>query len=293
MDTTLQELVGSTHELAALPQTTARLLELLEDPTVEAVRLLEIIERDPALTANLLKLCNSAYYGRRREVGSVLEALVVLGNRTVLTLAFATSMGKVLRSDLSGYGLGRDELWRHSLAVAFGAATIVGDEGRGDLRDRAFTAGLVHDVGKLLLDRLLARRLEWEAAPSGPLEQLEVERQAAGFDHAEAGAALADAWRFPAVLVDAIRWHHEPERAPARSDLVGAVHAADALATALGYAGAAGVRAWSGAPDDLPAVPLAGEIVRHLVSVLPGEVERLTGLTGEPAGAGVASPARR
>jgi len=289
MNTTLKDLIAGTHELASLPQTSARLLELLEDPTVEAVQLLDVIGRDPGLTANLLKLCNSAYYGRRREVGSLLEALVMLGNRTVLTLAFATSMGKVLRGELAGYGLRGDDLWRHCLAVAFGAATIVRDEGRENLRDRAFTAGLVHDIGKLLLDRLLARRLEWEASPQGEREQLDVERQVVGFDHAEAGAALADAWRFPEQLVTAIRWHHEPEAAGGDVSLVAAVHAADLIAVGVGYSGVGG-RAAAQTAGDLVEVPgVAAEIVRHVCAQLPAEVERLAGLGPEPVGAGVAA----
>lgn len=288
MHTTLQELITATHELASLPQTTARLLELLEDPTVEAVQLLDVIGRDPGLTANLLRLCNSAYYGRRREVGTLLEALVMLGNRTVLTLAFATSMGKVLRGDLAGYGLRKDDLWRHCLAVAFGSAAIVRDEGHENLRDRAFTAGLVHDIGKLLLDRLLARRLEWEGVPGDERQQAEVERQVVGFDHAEAGAALAGAWRFPEQLVAAIRWHHEPEAAEGDTSLVRVVQAADVIAAALGYPGVAwGPAVPPGvAPAEVPGV--SAEIARHVAAQLPAEVERLAGLTPEPVGAGLA-----
>lgn len=293
MNTTLRELIAGTHELASLPQTTARLLELLDDPTVEAVVLLDIIGRDPGLTANLLKLCNSAYYGRRREVGTLLEALVLLGNRTVLTLAFATSMGRVLRGDLAGYGMRKDVLWRHSLAVAFGAATIVRDDGRQQLGDRAFTAGLLHDIGKLLLAQPLARSLEWEEAASGERNLLDLERQIVGFDHAEAGAALADAWRLPAQLVSAIRWHHQPGEAAQDGDLVMAVHWADGIAAALGYpgAGAQPDAPLAEGPLDVPGLP--AEIAHHVAAQLANEVERLAGLMPELAGSGQTGRASR
>lgn len=283
---TLKELIASTHELQALPQSTARLLDLLEDPLVEADKLLAVIEKDPALTANLLKLCNSAYYGRKREVGSVKEALVMLGNRTVITLAFATSMGKVLRGDLAAYGLGKEDLWRHSLATACGAALVAADLGLAAQRDRAFTAGLVHDIGKMLLNRLLLKRLEWSTATAAD-SFVEIEREVLGFDHAEAGAALAEAWHFPAPLVAAVRHHHEPA-APADADpIVTAVRAANLLTAVVGYGGgqpsphaavpdgaAPGAPAAS-APAELPDVGLPPEVARHVVAALPEQLENL------------------
>jgi len=283
MNQTLKDLIAGTHELAALPQTTARLLELVEQPDVEAARLLRVIELDPALTANLLKLCNSAYYGRCREAGTVGEALIVLGTRTVVTLAFATSMGKVLRGDLNGYGMAKDDLWRHALVVACGAAVIVVDEGREELRDRAFTAGLVHDIGKLLLDRILARRMEWEPLAAGQSEWLEVERQVAGFDHAEAGAALADCWRFPVELVEAIRAHHAPCPAGAPLDLATAVRAADAVAAAIGVAGAGRGSAPAPALEALGDLGVAPEVLRHVAALLPTQLADLTGLFAAPS----------
>jgi len=283
---TLKELIASTHELQALPQSTARLLDLLEDPLVEADKLLAVIEKDPALTANLLKLCNSAYYGRKREVGSVKEALVMLGNRTVITLAFATSMGKVLRGDLAAYGLGKEDLWRHALATACGAALVAVDLGLAAQRDRAFTAGLVHDIGKMLLNRLLLKRLEWSTATAAD-SFVEIEREVLGFDHAEAGAALAEAWHFPTPLVAAIRHHHEPA-APAGADpIVTAVRAANLLAAVVGYGGgppspqaavadgaAPGAPALS-APALLSDVGLPPEVARHVVAALPEQLESL------------------
>lgn len=208
MERRLQDIVAATGELPALPSTTARLLKLLDDDTVGADEVLDIVGRDPALTANLLKLCNSAYYGLRRRVGTVREALVMLGNRAVVSLAFATSLGDVLQGPLAGYRLERDELWKHALAVGVGAAHILGNAGDRDRRERAFTCGLVHDIGKLLLNGPLKAKLQ-QLPPAGDFTVLvEGERAILGFDHAEAGAALAEAWNFPPALVAAIGAHH-------------------------------------------------------------------------------------
>ncbi len=234
---TLPELIAGTTELAALPATSIRLLELLDDPEVSAAMVAAVIEKDPSLTANLLKLSNSAYYGMRRRVGTVREALLHLGSRTVLTIAFATSMGEIMRGPMSGYRLPRRRLWSHALATAVASARLCGPESPAMTRDRAFTAGLVHDVGKLLLDRLLQRQIE-QLPPCVEAKALLIaERSLLGFDHAQAGAALGEAWNFPPDLVETIGRHHEPPReAPA---LVRVVAAANLLAAHIGeHAGA-------------------------------------------------------
>lgn len=234
---TLPEIIAGTTELAALPATSLRLLQLLEEPDASAERVVGVIEKDPALTANLLKLSNSAYYGLPRRVASAREALMQLGSRTVLTIAFATSMGEVMRGPMSGYRLPRRCLWSHALATAVAAARLCGSGADAGLRDRAFTAGLVHDIGKLLLDRLLQRQLEPLPPHVGAEGLLAAEVALFGFDHAKAGAALAEAWNFPPDLIEAIGRHHAP---PAGAPvLVRVVAAANLVAASIGeHAGA-------------------------------------------------------
>lgn len=233
MDRRLREIIGETGRLPALPATTSRLLQLMDDDTAGADAVLEVVGRDPSLTANLLKLCNSAYYGLRREVGTLHEAVALLGNRTVVRLAFATSLGGVLRGPLAGYHLERDALWRHSLAVAAGAAHFCGILGAGTAaraadspararsrRERAFTAGLVHDIGKLVLDAPLRAHLQQLPPAAGPDALLRGERDILGFDHAEAGRALAESWNFPQELAGVIGRHHESRPATADRGLL-------------------------------------------------------------------------
>jgi HD-like signal output (HDOD) protein len=232
MTRTLSDVIAGTTELAALPATSVRLLELLDDPEAGVELVAAVIDKDPSLTANLLKLSNSAYYGMRRRVGTVREALLHLGSRTVLTIAFATSMGEVMRGPMSGYRLPRRRLWSHALATGVASARLCGPSAQPAVRDRAFTAGLVHDVGKLLLDRLLQRQLEQLPPALEAKALLIAERSLLGFDHAQAGAALGEAWNFPPDLVEAIGRHHEPPRdAPA---LVRIVAAANLIAATIG-----------------------------------------------------------
>ncbi len=273
MTRTLAELITATTELASLPSTTVRLLDLLDEPDVGADAVLEVIEKDPSLTANLLKLSNSAYYGLRRNVGTVREALVMLGNRAVLTLAFAASMGEIMRGPLAGYRLRRRQLWHHSLSSAIAAARLAADGSRQD-RDRAFTAGLVHDIGKLLLDKPLQGQVEVVPPHARAHELLNAELHILGFDHTMAGAALAEAWSFPVDLAASIGHHHAPAAdAPA---VVRVVAAANLLANRAGFpAGAdlvdddevAAAIAHAGATAvDVPT--LAAEVCRDLEGML-------------------------
>lgn len=232
----LETLVAATPELSAMPAVSARLLAMLEDPDAPVDELVGVIEKDPALTANVLKLSNSAYYGLRREVGSVREALIRLGNRNLVTLAFAASMGRLLQVPVTAYRLPRGRLWRHALAVGLLSSRLMAGAADPSGRNRAFTAGVVHDLGKLLLDRPLGEALEPLPADLDSRGLCEAERRRLGFDHAEAGAALAENWNFPADLVAVIAGHHDPDPA---AGLVRKVTLADLLVSGSGLDGGA------------------------------------------------------
>lgn len=283
MAKSLHELIAATSELHTLPSTTLQLTALLDDITVDAGAVLAIIEKDPSLTSNLLKLANSAFYGLRRQVGSTREALIQLGNQTVVSLAFAASMGDVMRGPLAAYRLERNQLWHHALGTALGAALLMGlDDGSSAARERAFTGGLVHDIGKLLLNAPLKRELEQLPVGGSPWELLAAENRILGFDHALAGAQLGESWNFPAALVDAIRWHHEPESAEVDPDLARAVALANLMSCRLGWCGGHSPLAeedfWAAA-GRLRYTP---EEVEPLLARLPADLETMLNLTGPP-----------
>lgn len=227
----LQDLIAAAPGLSARPDSVASLMDIIEDPEVEADKIVPIIERDPGLSAGLLKLCNSPVYSFRRRIGSPREALVLVGNLTFARLCFALSIEPVLTQHLPGYCLDFDTLWKHSLATAYGSAFLVKAAGQGKLRDRAFTAGLLHDIGKLVLDRGLAQASGVdEEGQADACPTLEYERRKTGYDHAEAGAALLDSWELPEEMIAAIRWHHEPLKAAEHKRLALAVAVADQVA---------------------------------------------------------------
>jgi HD-like signal output (HDOD) protein len=229
----LEELVASTDQIAMLPGTVVELLYLLNDATTCADKVKTIIERDPAMTVNILKLGNSSFYGVPREITCVREALVLLGNRCVAALSFATGMAPILRRNLDGYGLTRDQFWNHSLISGAASSEAMRISTGPDLCCEAFTAGLVHDIGMLVIDPWLHRngiRLE----PSGPMFNVcQLERENLGFDHSQAGAMLARKWGFPSALSDPIAHHHEKSFAGPHTNLIRCVAAGNVIAEAL------------------------------------------------------------
>ncbi len=219
----LKELITSAPGISARPDSVISLLEIIEDPVVDVQKLLPIVDHDPGLTAGLLKLCNSSLYNFKRRIGSPRDALVLVGNLTFARLCFTLSLEPVLHNDLPGYDLDLDDLWQHSLATAYGSAFLINAIGRRDLRDRAFTAGLLHDTGKLVLDHGLD---EAGAGKAGAITRT-VEKMATGFDHAEAGAALLQSWGVPDQVVEAVRFHHDPLQASENKRLALAVSIAN------------------------------------------------------------------
>jgi len=228
------ELLAALRDLPPLPSVVLELIQSLGHDELGAEQFASKISQDQALTAKTLRLANSSFYGRGRRVGSVTEAIGVLGLRTV--------RGVVTAAGLAG-SFGRpadfdhDAFWRHSLASALCAQALASELGRSDA-DLAFTVGLLHDIGRLALASAFATAHaeveRWRREQDCPTD--DAERAVLGIDHAEVGGLIAGHWNFSPAIVDAIREHHAPP-ATAGLTLTGIAHVADAIAHALGLAG--------------------------------------------------------
>ena len=202
--------VLSAKDLPTIPAVLARIISVVDGQHSSARDLVEVIERDQALTSRILKLANSALFGLSRKVATVPRAVVLVGFTTVRNLA----LGVKLWDALAGGGRQRarvEVLWHHSALVA-AAAKLIASKIRGVDPDTSFTAGLLHDVGKLVLSLKLGAPY-WtiiEGAADGE-EIARSERGHLGVDHAEVGGWLAEAWRLPPSIVAAIRDHHRGE----------------------------------------------------------------------------------
>lgn len=232
---TPQELARKVEELPALPAVACKVMELVEDPRTSAQDVEAVLKKDQSLTAQVLRLANSAFYGIPRRITTVAEATVFLGFKTLKGVVLTASLSGMLQRKLSGYVLERGELWKHSLSVAFSAQTLA-KKTRFPRPEVAYTAGLLHDIGKLILDTYLkaSYREVLERVDRTGSTFLEAEEEILGFNHAAVGAQLTEHWGFPSSLVEAIGFHHQPDLATKDPSLCAIVHLADWLSVTLG-----------------------------------------------------------
>lgn len=230
------EILEAITRIEALPANAGRLAALLAHTDADLNEITRCVELDPGLAANVLHVCNSALYVGRANVASIRDAVVRLGTRMVMNLALAHAIRPLAGNAVPGYGLPAGELWRHSVAVATGTEIL--SEGLGFTPPpEAFTAGLLHDVGKLVLGIAVAdesRDIQALVAGGGITFE-EAERKVLGIDHAESGALLLEQWGLPESLCLVARWHHEPDSSPVVSRVLDLVHVTDILVLGAGY----------------------------------------------------------
>ena len=231
----LNEIVHRVDELPALPHVTYRVLTLTSDPKTSIPELAETITNDQVLTAKVLRLANSAYYGYARRIFSISEALVILGFSTVRNLVLAASVYNVMDQEFPGYVLPKGDLWNHSMSTAL-LARVLAKKVKFEINDKAFTAGLLHDIGKIILNTYMKERFAevLETVNSGHLPFSEAEQKILGFDHAMVGAKVAEKWNLPDELVEAIANHHHPAKSKVNPKLTSIVHVADAASMSMG-----------------------------------------------------------
>jgi len=200
-----REIILKTVDLPAVPMVAARVIQLIDDPNTSLNELQKSIMADQAMTSRILKIANSSFYGVRQNIDTLSEALSILGLKVtrLIVLAVAT------RGIYKRFGAIEQKLWEHSLAVSI-AAGIVGAEVGHVKREEAVVAGLLHDVGKIVINNTfpdkykeILRNIDEEKIPSTLAEE-----QILNFNHAEAGYLLGKKWGFPDVLCEAILKHH-------------------------------------------------------------------------------------
>jgi putative nucleotidyltransferase with HDIG domain len=229
------EAVVSRHQ--DLPTMLLTALEVVREASLDSATTQTVgdrLARDVALTARVLRLANSPYYGLARKVVQPQEAVRVLGMRAIRNLCLVASTYAWMSSTLPGYSDDPKSLWQHSFATAIAAKVLA--EGTGVVSaDEAFSAGLLHHIGRIALGSMQEGKAARPVIGLGdemPFD--EFERRELGFDHAEAGFALARAWNLPNVLGEAIRYHHRPSVPEQPVPLADVVHVADALCRMLG-----------------------------------------------------------
>lgn len=227
----LAELIGSLETIATLPEITTRITACVNDPKSTSADLHRILAHDPALVSRLLRLVNSAFYGRSTQIDSIERAIVLLGFDAVHHLAVAATMGTLFRGARICEGYSGRDLWTHCIAVA-AVSRELARRTRQSGGDEVFLAGLLHDIG-LLVSLQVCRgklRLACEAARDGRSTFSAAEMEFIGVEHHELGAVLAKRWRFPQSVHAVAGHHHAPATADPRwRTLTTIVHVADVI----------------------------------------------------------------
>lgn len=229
----LQKLISQMDRLPSIPTLYTQIVELLQDPQVTIEEVGAIIGRDIGMTAKILKLVNSAFFGLGRDISTPAEAAAYLGLDTLKTLVLSiNAFSQFGSAQIEGFSI--DALQNHSLQTAAMARVIAREErSEQKLIDEAFIAGMLHDTGKLVMatnfpeqfNQVLHEAAKPEAAPC------EIEKQIFGADHAEVGGYLLGLWGLPVPVVEAIALHHRPNHAAEKIFCpLTAVHVADSLA---------------------------------------------------------------
>jgi putative nucleotidyltransferase with HDIG domain len=218
-----------------MPATAARLLALVDRAESTAAEIESILKYDPGLTANILKLTNSAYFGIPSQVSSVKQAIVLLGWKRLLQLVITICMSPLMKKNIPGYDLPQGALWRHSIVVSVAAEILVKALKIPDM-DEVFTAALLHDVGKLVLGSFIREDLKQiESMVTRGIALDVAESMVLGVNHAEIGGRILQKWSFPGELVSAVQWHHDPESCEKNCALSDIVHVANTLGLMTGF----------------------------------------------------------
>lgn len=236
---TAQELVAKVKNLPPVSFAALKLVNLLDQPAVSNDEVVQVLKCDNVLTAKLLRACNSPYFGLEEPVSSVDQAVFLLGHQQILHIVLTLAFGSAMVVPLPGYAVEANELWRHSLVAATAAELVVTE--LPDLNTDAsvaFTTGLLHDIGKLVMGQALTPDTQTDIrkrVEEGGLARSEAELEILGTDHGAVGACLLQGWHVPEDIVESVANHHRPVLVP-RPRLSVVTHLSNCLAHLAGSA---------------------------------------------------------
>lgn len=282
----LRKATESVLSLPTLPLVASRMLQMVDDPNLSSGALGKALSEDQVLTARILKLANSSYYGFPRRIATVNLAVVVLGFEAVKDLILSVAVMDLFRNGRRDSRFDLAQFWDHSVRVAAASrqlARILRWRAVGE----AFTAGILHDIGKVVLHQYqpvpfeeALRRMAEDGVP-----HLEAELDVLGATHAEVGAWLVEKWNLPTTLVQAVRYHHTPGEAdPDHAAHAALLHLADVFSHRLGHGNGAGASTRLDVdPDALRILVSEGLIVGaddldDLERAIMDEVDKVEGL---------------
>ncbi|HDP69791.1 MAG TPA: HDOD domain-containing protein [Actinobacteria bacterium] len=210
-DKKLKLAIDRTKDLPPLPKAISKMLAVVNDEHSAAKDLADVISKDPAFTAKVLRIVNSAFYGFSEKISTVTHAVVILGYQNIKDMALGLSVFEILNKKADGAVLDKDRFWQHSLGCA-SAARLIADYVNYPVPEEAFVAGLLHDVGKIVFDLYLGKDFckVIDFVKNEGMGMLDAEEKVFGINHTQLGEQVAGKWNLPRTLKAAIRYHHQP-----------------------------------------------------------------------------------
>ena len=274
-----EQILSTLRSTPALPTPAVRVVQLVQDPEVDIRELTEAVRYDPSLTAMVLRLANSPYFGAARSIGSVQQAVMRLGTNRLFRVLMTSAVAPLAQLAVRGYDLEPGKLLEHAVGVAVAVERLAASLAKRPA-NYTFTAALLHDIGKIamgshvridakpIMDLAFRENLPFEVA----------EREVLGIDHAEAGAVLLEVWDLPPRLIEAVRCHHEPDKAQLDTLAVDLVHAADSLCLLAGIGAGADGTHYRPAAEVLSRLRLGTKLGEIVVCEVASSLKDLTDL---------------
>jgi len=265
-----RDLMRRIDRLKPLPEIARRIISRIEYSGSSLSDLEKYILKDQAITANILKVCNSAYYGLQHKISSINRAVVLIGAETLRNIVLAASLYNLYKERIDGYSLEKGAMLKHSVCCGMVAELIANEKKFKDC-DVVFTAGLLHDIGKMILDEYAFEKfnLIMDRVVNDNMPFLDAEDTILGYNHAQVGGLAAREWNLPEVLIEAISFHHQPEKAKGNPQVVSIVHIADVISSMAGAGGGADDLANRIHQSAISAINLQKDDVDRIVEKLP------------------------
>jgi putative nucleotidyltransferase with HDIG domain len=226
----VKKISRTIRDLKPIPQIALKILRMMNEDLYEIDALTEEIRKDQVISAKTLQLCNSAMFSNRKKIESIDHAVVMLGQQLLLKFVISASINDFFSQCCKGYSLCKGGIFYHAISTAVITEKLASLTGKIS-PSLAYTAGLLHDIGKVALDQYIFADFPLFYRQLNEEEQnlIEVEKNILGIDHTEVGGDLACSWSFPESLVETIRYHHKPENTVQNTELVHIVYLADLL----------------------------------------------------------------
>jgi putative nucleotidyltransferase with HDIG domain len=249
----IEKIIRSVQSIPAFPMTVHKVAELVSQEDYAVTDLVNLIKFDQAITANILKMSNAAYFGSRHKIKTIQEAVLYLGQQNLLRAVQAAGVSRFYRKVSGGYVSRARDLWKHAIAVATMSQILSQKIFRCD-DSVLYTAALLHDIGKVFLGEYVQESFEriGNLVANGGYSFLDAEKEVLGIDHAVLGGMIADHWHFPTEIRDAIAYHHRPDLLDRDGDYVSwLVYLSDQACLMIGVDGGIDGLAYKGLEESL------------------------------------------